>query len=114
MIFARVYGTPISRAKLGGNSPFTPREKWGEGGLAQAPPRTSQIEPDPGHSETGFPRLDELPRRVEIRVLPHLLLHFLPFLLVIEQDLAVAEMAALDAALGLAEQRLETLQWASR
>jgi hypothetical protein len=50
-----------------------------------------------------------LTRGIEVRVLPHLLLHFLPFFFVIEQNLAVAEVAALDAALGLVKHGLPAL-----
>ena len=46
-------------------------------------------------------------RRIQIRILAHLPLHFLPFLFVVEQHLAVVEVAAFDFALGFVEQRLE-------
>ena len=46
--------------------------------------------------------------RIQIRILAHLPLHLLPLFFVIEQDLAVAEMAALDFALCLVDQRFES------
>ena len=48
-----------------------------------------------------------LARRIEIRILAHLPLHLLAFFFVVEQHLAVAEVAAFDFALGFVEQRLE-------
>ncbi len=50
-----------------------------------------------------LPQSIDLPRRIEIRILPHLLLHFLAFFFVIEHHLAVAEVAAFDATLGFVE-----------
>src|SRR3954463_16799140 len=45
--------------------------------------------------------------RVEVRILAHLALHLLALFFVIEQNLSVAEMAALDLALGAIQERFE-------
>ena len=47
------------------------------------------------------------PAGIEIRILAHLPLHFLALFFVVEQNLAVAEVAALDLALGFVEERFE-------
>ena len=51
----------------------------------------------------GFLRLTSI-RRVEVRILSHLALHFLALFFVVEQHEAVAEVTPLDFALGSLEQ----------
>ena len=52
-------------------------------------------------------------RRIEIRILPHLPLHLLPFLFVVQHHLAVAEVPPFDPALGFAEHRLQPVERAA-
>ena len=44
-----------------------------------------------------------LVRRIEIRILPHLPLHFLPLFLVVQEDHPIAEVLLLDFPLSLSE-----------
>ena len=66
--------------------------------------RNVAIYPRESNAQTGAFRLAG---RIQIRILAHLPLHFLALFFVIEQNLAVAEVAAFDFALRFVEERFE-------